>query len=74
LLNKNQEVKECVNNVLSYCREHGVLLSGTQLKTLLDIQNVEIAMDRANAIVQLIASNAEVVSNPHFVAPTTQKP
>ncbi len=74
LLNKNQEVKECVNNVLSYSREHGVLLSGVQLKTLLDIQNVEITKDRANAIVELIASNVEVVSNPHFVAPTAQKP
>ncbi|CAF4353321.1 unnamed protein product [Rotaria sp. Silwood2] len=73
LLHKNEEVKECVNNVLSYGREHGVLLTGVQLKVLLDIQNVEITKDRANAIVQLIASNVEVVSNPHFVAPTAQK-
>ncbi|CAF2105594.1 unnamed protein product [Rotaria magnacalcarata] len=29
---------------------------------------------RANAIVQFIASNVEVVSNPHFVAPTAKKP
>ncbi|CAM4766374.1 unnamed protein product [Rotaria magnacalcarata] len=74
LLTKHQEIKECVNNVLSYSREHGVLLSGMQLKTLLDIQNVEITKDRANAIVQFIASNVEVVSNSHFVAPTAKKP
>jgi len=74
LLNKYEEVKECVNNVLSYGREHGVLLSGVQLKTLLDIQNVEITKDRANALVELITNNVEIVSNPHFIAPTAQKP
>ena len=62
------------NNVLSYGREHGVLMSGIQLKTLLDIENVEITKDRACAIVQLISNNIEIVSNPHFVAPTAQKP
>ncbi|CAF1199397.1 unnamed protein product [Rotaria sordida] len=72
-LNKYQEVKECVNNVLSYGREHGVLMSGVQLKTLLDIQNVEITKNRACAIVELISNYVEVVSNPHFVPPTAQK-
>lgn len=74
LLNKEHEVKECVNNVLSYGREHGVLLSGVQLKTLLDIENVEITKERANNIVELVAGAVEIVSNPHFVPPTAQKP
>ncbi|CAF1043554.1 unnamed protein product [Rotaria magnacalcarata] len=74
LLDKHEEVKECVNNVLSYGREHGVLMSGVQLKTLFDIQNVEITKNRACAIVDLISNNVEVVSNPHFLAPTAQKP
>lgn len=74
LLDKKQEVKECVNNVLSYGREHGVLLSGVQLKTLLDIENVEITKERANNIVHLVANVVEIVSNPHFVPPTAQKP
>lgn len=59
---------------MSYAREHGVLLSGVQLKTLLDIQNVEITKDRANAIVQLITNNTQIVANPYFIAPTVQKP
>lgn len=74
LFDKHEEVKECVNNILSYGREHGVLMSGVQLKTLFDIQNVEITKNRACAIVDLISNNIEVVSNPHFVAPTAQKP
>jgi hypothetical protein len=73
-LNKYQEVQECVNNVLSYGREHGVLMSGIQLKTLLDIQNIEITKNRASAIVEIISNNVEVVSNPHLVSPTAQKP
>ncbi len=73
-LDKYEEVKECVNSVLSYGREHGVLMSGFQLKTLLDIQNVEITKNRACAIVEIISNNVEVVSNPHFTAPSTQKP
>ncbi|CAF1556765.1 unnamed protein product, partial [Adineta ricciae] len=71
-LDKTKEVKECVNNVLSYGREHGVLMTGVQLKTLLDVQNVEITKDRACALVELISNNVVVVNNPHFVAPTAQ--
>jgi hypothetical protein len=62
-----------VNNVLSYGREHGVLLSDAQLKSHMDIQNVEITKDRTTAIVEIISRNVEIVSNPHFIAPTAEK-
>ncbi|CAF4868865.1 unnamed protein product, partial [Rotaria socialis] len=74
LYNKKKEVQECVNNVLSYAREHGTLLSGAQLKTILDIENVEITKDRANGLVQVISKSVDIVTNPHFVPPTTKKP
>ena len=74
LSSKKKELKECVNNILSYAREHGALLSGVQLRTLLDIQNVENTKDRANALVKLIASCVDVVTNPHFVSPTAKRP
>ncbi|CAF2746873.1 unnamed protein product [Rotaria sp. Silwood2] len=74
LYNKRYEVQECVANVLSYARDHGVLMSGVQLKTLLDIQNVEITKERANGIVQLISTCVDVVTNPHYVAPTSKRP
>lgn len=74
LYSKTKEVKECVNNVLSYAHEHGALLSGVQLKTLLDIQNVEITKDRVNALVKHISSCVDVVTNPHFVSPTAKRP
>ncbi|CAF1454196.1 unnamed protein product [Adineta steineri] len=72
--NKFDEVKECVNNILSYGREHGTLLSGVQLKTLMDIENVEITKDRANVLVKLVSSCVDVVPNPHFVSPTAKRP
>ncbi|CAM4770426.1 unnamed protein product [Rotaria magnacalcarata] len=74
LYNKKKEVQECVNNVLSYAREHGTLLSGAQLKTILDIENVEITKDRANGLVQVISKSVDIATNPHFVPPTTKKP
>jgi predicted TIM-barrel enzyme len=74
LYHKRQEVRECVNDVLSYGRDHGVLLTGVQLKTLFDIQNIEITKERANGLVQLIASSVEIVNNPHFVPPMAQRP
>lgn len=67
-------MNECVNDVLSYAREHGALLTGVQLKTLLDIQNVEITKDRANALVQLISTSVTIVTNPHYIPPTAQRP
>ncbi|CAM4948109.1 unnamed protein product [Rotaria socialis] len=74
LYNKKKEVQECVNNVLSYAREHGTLLSGAQLKTILDIENVEITKDRANGLVQVISKSVDIVTNPYFVPTTTKKP
>ncbi|CAF5093516.1 unnamed protein product, partial [Rotaria magnacalcarata] len=74
LYNKKKEVQECVNNVLSYAREHGTLLSRAQLKTILDIENVEITKDRANGLVQVISKSVDIATNPHFVPPTTKKP
>ncbi|CAF1539774.1 unnamed protein product [Adineta ricciae] len=74
LFDKQQEVKECVSSVLSYGRDHGVLLSGVQLKALFDIQNVEITKSRANDIVQLISTCVDVIINPHFVTPTAKGP
>jgi len=70
---KKEEVKECVNNVLCYAREHGVLMNAVQLKALFDIQNVEITKDRANSVVQLITESVDIVSNPHYVAPIAQQ-
>ncbi|CAF1271413.1 unnamed protein product [Rotaria sordida] len=74
LYDKKKEVQECVNNVLSYANEHGTLLSETQLKTILDIENVEITKDRANGLVQVISKCVDIVTNSHFVPPTTKKP
>ena len=73
LYSKKQEIKECVNNILCYAREHGVLLTGVQLKTLLDIQNVEITKERATALVQFVSGCVEVVANPHFVPPSAHQ-
>ena len=50
LLTKENEVKECVQSTLAYARDHGTLMTGVQLKTLLDIQNVEITKDRASTL------------------------
>ncbi len=74
LCDKKEEVQECVNSILCYGRDHGTLLTGVQLKTLMDIQNVEITKDRANALVQLVSSSVDVVANPHFVPPTAKQP
>ncbi|CAF4089947.1 unnamed protein product [Rotaria sordida] len=74
LYNKRYEVQECVANVLSYARDHGVLMTGVQLKILLDIQSVEITKERANNIVQLISTCVVVVTNPHYVASTAKRP
>ncbi|CAF1423410.1 unnamed protein product [Rotaria sordida] len=52
LYKKEEEIKECVNSTLAYARDHGTLMNGSQLKTLMDIQNVEITKDRANTIIQ----------------------
>ena len=61
-------------SVLSYARDHGVLLSGVQLKSLMDIENVEMTKDRAIALVELISRSVEIVNNPHFMPPVAQKP
>ncbi|CAF1528095.1 unnamed protein product [Adineta ricciae] len=71
--NKINEAKECVNSILSYGRDHGTLLSGVQLKTIMDIQNVEITKERANDLVQLVSSCIDIVPNPHFVSPTSKR-
>lgn len=73
-MTKHEEARECVHSVLSYGREHGVLLSGVQLKSLMDIQNVEMTKDRAIALVELISRSVDIVDNPHFLAPTAHKP
>jgi hypothetical protein len=74
LLTKEQEVKECVQSTLSYARDHGTLMTGVQLKTLLDIQNVEITKDRASTLLEVISKNIEIVPNPYFVSPISKRP
>ncbi|CAF3894104.1 unnamed protein product, partial [Rotaria sp. Silwood1] len=74
LYNKKQEINKCINSILSYGRDHGTLLTGVQLKTLLDIENIEITKDRANGIVKLVSDVVDVVPNPHFIPPTAKRP
>ena len=62
-----------MNNVLSYVREHGTLLSGGQSKIILDIENAEITKDQANGLVQVVSKCVDIVTNPHFVSPTTKR-
>ncbi|CAF1049098.1 unnamed protein product [Adineta steineri] len=74
LLTKEEEVQDCVQSALSYARDHGTLMSGVQLKTLMDILNTEITKDRANALLEVISKNIEIVPNPYFISPISKRP
>ncbi|CAF4124704.1 unnamed protein product, partial [Adineta steineri] len=74
LLTKEQEVQECVQSALGYARNHGTLMSGVQLKTLMDVLNTEITKDRANTLLEVISKNIEIVPNPYFISPISKRP
>ncbi|CAF1496900.1 unnamed protein product [Adineta steineri] len=74
LLTKEEEVQDCVQSALGYARDHGTLMSGVQLKTLMDVLNTEITKDRANTLLEVISKNIEIVPNPYFISPISKRP